>query len=344
MLNIVYSTARQEPHLEWFLSSLANECGGDFSALNIVIVDYFANPFGGTHQQHEARRAYVTDRIDDAGIQHESFNWVAPKSNPWQGKQRQTQEDWFNVGNARNTGLCFCVDGWVLFADDLSVLTPGFLGYAAQAAMNDRIITLCRYRKVQELVVDAGKVVSMKPCHVTAEGRDTGEDSRQQHIPSLERPKMDCPSDWHYGYVLGPVQAYLDINGWVETETAGLSFEDVPTGINLGKKGYGFRYDPRMLVLESESGHDTLGMRKADYRGRDWGRAEKDKSHAVLANARRGNGVAANDFFNGMMLAKLRDHVFAKASNPFPAPPQNYVEWFTQTRLNQLHLMPKGKA
>ena len=341
MLNIVYSTSRKEPRLEWFLSSLANECAGDFSTLNIIIVDYWANPFGGTKQSHESRRDYVTDRIDAAGIPHEAFNWVSPKSTPWQGKQRQTQEDWFNVANSRNTGLCFCADGWVLFSDDLSVLTPGFLGFAAQAAMNDKIVTLCRYRKVRELLVEKGNIVSFKPCHITDEGRDTGEDSRQSKAGYLERPKTDCPDDWHYGYVLGPVQAYLEVNGWVETETAGLSYEDVPTGINLRKKGYGFRYDPRMLVLESEEGHDQgPGMKRADYQGKQWNRPQKDKSHAVLQNARSGDGWAKNDFFNGMTLSQLRDHVYAKASNPFPAPKPNAVEWFTGTPLHNLHSIP----
>lgn len=340
MLNIVYCTGRKDPKIGWFLSSLAREVAGDFSAVKVIIVDYWANPFGGTRQDHEARRAYVFDAVDMAGIPQESVNWVSPKSTPWQGKQRQTQEDWFNVANSRNTGLCFCDDGWVAFVDDLSVLMPGWFQAAIQATLTPKMITLCRYRKVRNLVVEKGEVVSFDPCHVTDGGIDTGQDARERVAKSVERPFVNCPSDWHYGYVMGPVQAYLDINGWVETLTAGLSFEDVPTGINLGKKGYGFRYEPRMLALESEEGHGQgPGMKKADYRGKDWGRPELDKSHAVLAMTKQGDGFTPNDFFNGMTISELRDHVYRKATNSFPAPKTGTREWFTGVLLSELHKM-----
>lgn len=328
MLNIAYCTARKEPHIEWFLSSLANEAAGDFSQLKIIIVDYWANPFGGTKQAHEERRAYIFDRVDDAGIPQEAVNWTAPKSTPWQGKQRQTQGDWFNVANSRNTALCYCEDGHVAFVDDLSVLMPGWLGFAAQAAMIPKTITLCRYQKVRDLIVEKGEVKSFTPQAM---------DSRAKHFRDLTRPHLNAPSDLHYGYVIGPVQAYLDVNGYVETETAGLGFEDVPTGINLAEKGYAFRYDPRMFTLESEDGHDDTKFHKADY-----GVSPNDKSHLILQRSKTGNGYAANDFWNGQSLAELRDHVFAKASNPFPAPRPNVREWYSGILLSQLHQYPDG--
>lgn len=325
-LNIAYVTSRQEPMLEWFLDSLAVECGGDFSQLRILIVDYWANPFGGTKADHEARREYVTVRADKAGVPDEALEWMAPKSNPWQGKCRQTKEDWFNVANSRNTALCFADGDWIAFVDDLSVLMPGWLAQAAKACMYPKTITLGGYRKVLELEVEAGVVKSFKP-HLTPDGkRDMGED------PRAKRPKGDCRPDWHFGYVLGPSQAYIDVNGWVETDTAGLSFEDVPTGINLAKKGYSFRYDPLMMAYESHERHGIgPGMKRADY-----GESPRDKSHAVLERARSGDGWAKNDFFNGMTLAQLRDHVHAKASNSFPVPRPNVCEWFTGKRLWEL--------
>jgi hypothetical protein len=89
-----------------------------------------------------------------------------------------------------------------------------------------------------------------------------------------------------------------------------------------------------MLVLESDERHGIgKGMKRADY-----GTSPHDKSHEVLRRARAGNGWAANDFFNGMTLAELRDHVHAKANNPFPAPRQNMCEWWTRRPLSTLHL------
>lgn len=330
MLTIAYCTARLDPKIEWMLDSLAVETAGDFSQIQIVIIDYHANPFGGRQAQHEERREYITRAIDHAGIPHENFTWSAPKSNPWQGKHRQTRDDWFNVANSRNTAICLADGEWILFLDDLSVLQPGYYAAACQAAQNPKCITLGAYRKVNELVVKDGVIVSCKG-NITDSGFDAGMDSRRKHAPG-DKVKMNCPPEWHFGYVMGPLQAYLDVNGWVETDTAGLSFEDVPTGINLGKKGYSFRYDPRMMAYESDELHGIgKGMKKADY-----GVSPKDKSHAVLDRARGGDGWAQNDFFNGMTLAGLRDHVHARASNAFPAPPAAYREWFTGQLLSEL--------
>lgn len=327
MLTIAYMTSRKIPKLEWFLSSLANETGGDFSSIKVVIVDYWANPFGGTKQMHEARRQYVVDCIDAAGIPHEAYDWMSPKGNPWQGKQRQTLEDWFNVANSRNTAVCMADGEWIAFVDDLSVIKPGWLALAGQAMMQTNMITIYRYQKVRDLVVENGNIVSFTEF-------PGGIDSRSRHVRDLSRVHTPCPPDWHFGYTIGPLQAYLDVNGWVESDTAGLSFEDVPTGINLGKKGYAFRYDPRMLVYESEELHGQEGgMRRGDY-----GVSPRDKSHAVLTRARSGDGWAKNDFFNGMTLAQLRDHVHAKASNAFPAPRPNQREWFTGRLLSDPNL------
>jgi hypothetical protein len=193
-----------------------------------------------------------------------------------------------------------------------------------------KTITLGAYRKVRELVVKGGEVVSFKP-NLTDTGTEVGLDARMKHAVA-GRVKMPCPPDWHFGYVMGPVEAYLDVNGWVETESAGLGFEDVPTGINLGKKGWAFRYDPRMMAYESEEAHGQAGgFMRADY-----GESPKDKSHEVLYRARNGDGWAKNDFFNGMTLRQLRDHVHAKANNPFPAPKPGMTEFFTGKKLYEL--------
>lgn len=331
-LTIAYCTARKLPMVEWFLDSLAMETGGDFTGIKVVIVDYWANPFGGTAKDHEARRDYVMGAVDAAGIPREAVDWMAPKANPWQGKARQTKADWFNVANSRNTALCYAEDGWVAFVDDLCVVTPGWLGFVGQACQKEKTITLGRYRKVRELVVEGGQVKSFTP-HLAPDGvSDCGMDQRSKNLPDLTRVKAPCPPQWHFGYVIGPVEAYLEINGWVETETAGLSFEDVPTGICLSKKGYSFRYDPRIFVLESEEHHGQPGgMKRADY-----GMSPNDKSHAVLANAEKGDGWVRNDFFNGMTLRQLRDHVHAKASNSFPPPKPHTREWFTGKLLSEL--------
>ena len=98
-------------------------------------------------------------------------------------KQRQTLEDWFNVANSRNTAICMADGEWIAFVDDLSVLMPGWLALAGQAAMHPKTITLCRYAKVRDLVVENGKVIEISPRQSIL-----GVDNRGKHVRDIMSP------------------------------------------------------------------------------------------------------------------------------------------------------------
>lgn len=321
-LNVVYSTSRANPCLEWFFQSLERETGGDYSGIRIIVVDGFANPHPSLGITHEERKAYVGPLLRGPDT-----HWVAPKPCPWQGKYRQTKEDWFAVANSRNTGLCFCLDGWVAFCDDLSLLMPGWLGQAFAAMRHPKHITAGAYRKVKEMRVEEGVLVSFSP-HLGSEGQDMGIDSRLKHTKGVP---LDCDPGWLFGYSVGPVEAYLSVNGYDE-RCHGLGFEDVPTGINLSRKGWKMRYNPNMMAYESEEHHYFgIPMKKSDY-----GVSPNDKSHAMKAVAETGDGFAPlSPLRDGTRtLSEIRERV--KAGAPFPYPAENIREWYTGKLLSEL--------
>ena len=73
-LTIVYSTGRHEPHLEWFLHSLQNQCAGTIGdGIKVVVVDL-----------HADTRAFTRG----LGM---PFLHVPPKPTIWQGAHRVTR-------------------------------------------------------------------------------------------------------------------------------------------------------------------------------------------------------------------------------------------------------------
>lgn len=317
-LTIAYFTSRKDPRFEWFFESLWRqllEPRDNPIWPRVVVVDFF----------HDERKGCL-DKFKRAGegllgaaieIVH-----TAPKPCVWQGPHRMTNEDYFSMSNARNTGLCLAKDGWIAFVDDLSVLRPGWLDGVHRAIDHGHSITLGAYRKVRELVVKDGAIAS---C---IEDPKAGIDNR--FATAAKDEPIPCPGHWLYGCSLvAPVDAFLAINGWDE-RCDGLGFEDVITGIHLEKKGWGLRYDRTMMTYESEELHGQSGtpIRRADY-----GKPPNDKSHAILKLAQEGDGWAPNDFCD-KTLRELRDDILVGAQFPIPRTPN--FEWFSKVPLAEI--------
>jgi len=295
-LTVVYVTYRRDCHVEWFLDSLRHQLDGD--PLNVVIVD---------HYQKERDWSYP------GYIKH-----VAPKPSVWQGPTRLTKEDYFAASNARNTGLCYAPDGWIAYVDDLSVLLPGWLK-AVREAMAGNYIVLGAYKKVKQLNVVNGEVVSFEEF-------PAGVDSR------WDRGKDDGPviatGSWMFGCSCAmPVEALLACNGWPEHLCDGGGGEDYICGMAMAANGYPFRYDRRMLTYESEEHHHTeKPLKRSDY-----GVSPKDKSHKSLELA-----MELKEFvnFSHGSIRDLRAKILA--GEPFPVPTMPDKEWFTGIPLGEL--------
>ena len=328
-------TTRKDACFDWFHDSLHRECGGSYEGLRVLAIDYWANPGGNTSaeilarpQLHEDRRTYIMNSLRCPG---ELFQWASPKPNPWQGPYRQTQVDWFAAASARNTAIALCKTDWICFVDDLSVFQTGWLTEVFNAMRLDRTITCGAYRKVRDLVVVNGETISFK-ANLVDDGKggqiDAGIDSRLKHTKDGVA-QMVQGGNWMFGCsVVAPVEAFLEVNGWDE-RCDGMGAEDTNTGINLQKKGWKFRYAPRMMTYESEERHHVEGQ----FKRSDYGVSPNDKSHAMLKLCQTGDGWSPV-MFGASDLRKLRMRV--QEGQPFPAPEKNLREWYTGTILSML--------
>lgn len=317
MLTIAYITMREEPHIEWFLDSLRRQLTSDLE-FNVVVV---------THHPITWMNVDFPDR--------NKTKFVRPKPSVWQGDTRLTKVPWFDASGPRNTSLCYAPDGWICYVDDLSVLMPGWLN-AVREAMAGNYIALGAYRKVKNLVVENGEVKSFTP-HLNNEGVDVGIDSRIYY--GREGEAVPATGGMLYGCsVAMPVEALLTINGWPEDLCGGLGSEDYCCGLALENAGYTFKYDRRMMTLESEEHHHVGPV----FRKEDWhfengvpvvgGNGGSDKSHAAL-NIAKQSKYFPNSFGEGG-IRELRRKILAGEPWPIPASPDR--DWFTKQLLSEL--------
>lgn len=307
MLNIAYITCRKECQIDWFLDSL-NLQVRDGDEIRIIIVDAF----------HDERDGQFISKL----FNHTLGNFITrtgQKPNVWNGNHRLTKENWFGASGFRNTALCLSMDGYVSYCDDLSVLGPHWL-QSVRESMAGNYIVLGTYEKHNAMIVEGGKLVYSKPYSF---------DARFNHAVG---DVHSCGGDWLYGCSLaGPVQAFLDVNGFPEALCDGLGGEDYCMGIAIGNTGkYSFRFDKRMKTIESEELH-YVGDK---FKKSDFGISPNDKSHAALNTAKQSKWFPQylGDGFE--TISDLRQHVLNGGEFPIRKHPEH--EWFLGTALKDL--------
>lgn len=307
-LTIAYLTNRLDPKIEWFFDSLQRETGGNGSGWSLVVVDF----------NHADR---PSDFITIPDVDH-----VPPKPTVWQGPHRLTKDNYFAAANARNTALCLASDGWIVFVDDLSVLMPGWLA-AVREAMAKGYVACGAYRKVKNLVVEAGKAVSF-------EHHAAGVDHRWNY--GRDDKPVKCGGNWAYGCSLAlPVDLALSVGGYPEALCDGCGYEDTVFGLMLENAGATFRYDRRMLTLESEEHHHLPGQffkRDDPCKGDPNASPRDDQSHAML-NYARANRYHPN-YFGAEGIRGLRQRVLAGEDFPVMQIPEH--RWFDGKPLAEL--------
>jgi glycosyltransferase involved in cell wall biosynthesis len=231
MLSFIFITCRKEPKFEWFVDSLYNqvvENSFDPSKIQIVLVDFDL-------QYDESRKEKYQTMVGDRF----NFVHVPPKPSPVQGPYKVTSKNYFSASNARNTGVCYAKNPYLLFIDDTSVMIPGSFPHIIEYATKNIIVGFA-YKKVFDLDVDKGIIKSVRE---TSGGFDTrwnqGSDFREI-----------CGSQL-YGYNAGPLNIFLSVNGYDEiNDTHG--YEDLHYGIRLKKSNNKIYYSRRVVFLESE--------------------------------------------------------------------------------------------
>lgn len=248
-ITIVYTTGRREPKFNWFMDSLIGQLTQhELETIQIMIVDVNAPEF-------------VPKSIR-----------FCPKPTRWQGRYRQTGEDWWAAANARNSGLAACMTGWICFIDDRCVLLPGWF-QGLRDAMRERYAVFGSYQKRVGMQVENGEI--------TVEGEITGEDNRVDVLRDAGQP-IDAPSDCAGKYCYGctvalPTGWALKIGGFEEA-CDGTGFEDVIFGLMMENHGMPMKFDPRMVMIEDRSPEAMA----SGYRREDKDISPKDKSHRML--------------------------------------------------------------
>lgn len=263
-LTLAYMTSRKEPHFWWFISSLRQQCRGNFHDIQIIVVDYWAQVIthhGWAGEDVSKRKHHFKTMMPDVRFLH-----LPPKPTPWQGPYRLTKNDYFAPANARNTALLHAQDGYIAYVDDLSVLVPTWLKAVRESCADNRI-TAGAFQKVNKLKVVNGKILSFEEFA-------PGKDSRWLELDKKGYPlgPFNCPGSWTFGCSLvAPVERFLEINGSPEdADSTGLGMEDTHLGIAMANNGHKIFYDRRMFTYESEEHHyQKPEMLRRDKKGKE---------------------------------------------------------------------------
>ena len=235
-MSFVYITCRKNPHLEWFVDSLYNQTGGETSNIQIVIVDFHL-------QYDEGRREYVSEIIKGRF----DFVHVPPKPSPWQGPHRLTNMNCFSASCARNTGVCYVKNPYIIFIDDLSTMAPGSFPYLVQYAKEGKTVGFS-YGKVFDLTVYNGEIIKMRE-------HTAGVDSRNY----IEGPISRVSGSQFYGYAGVSLYTLLKVNGYDEI-CSSHGYEDLDCGIRLEKLGEPIYYSKVVKFYETEDTSDVGGV------------------------------------------------------------------------------------
>lgn len=315
-LTLCYVTFRNNPKFEWWADSLIRQLvqKQDYveQIKRIVVVAF----------KPSAIDADALWRLKARGL---DVLVTKPMPSVWQGEHRLTKADYFAASNARNTGICLAPTSHICFADDLSVLMPGWLDQVMQALNSSDLqnkVICGAYRKVNKMNVKFGVVESF-------EDHPPGSDQRLRYVTG-DGPHP-CKGEWSYGAsIMLPMRALLEVNGY-DSDCDSLGFEDAVLGRMLEKRGWQFVFDPRMMTWESEElHHDSSNPRFIRW---DPGKSPNDKSHAILALLDAGRNRAPN-YFGEAGIAGLRERILA--GEPFPVIQVPQHEWFTKLPLSEL--------
>ena len=239
---VAYFTNRREPHFEWFAAAFKQQAQDELDRVQLVVVDYWLEP-GHPHLPIPGRKERFAADIGGAcELLH-----IPPKPTPWQGKHRQTKQDWFAAANARNTALIVATGKTFVAIDDLSVPMPGWWLQVKHAAHHG-YLAMGAYRKLRLLVVEQGRVVSFN---------DDGQGTDSRWGTGSDGGIIRAPGAHLYGCSFAlPLETAVLVNGFDEWCNR-IGAEDYDFGMRVDRTGLPCYYNRNMYTLECSDGHDA---------------------------------------------------------------------------------------
>jgi len=216
-ITIGYITAREEPRLDWLISSLDQQAQiGD--QIELIVVDAYGRP---AHEIGYYPIRAITKLVE-----------TLPKPTIWQGSHRVTAHDFYANANARNTALVLCSTDYICFLDDRCRLDVGWLDQVRLGNKNRSSVICGSYDKHENWGLSI--------------------DHRRQREPT---GKKNCGGGWCFGgnFAL-PLEWALVVNGCEEgCDPVGL--EDCVFGHMLENVGYKFDFVVEMSVQQDRGGY-----------------------------------------------------------------------------------------
>lgn len=251
MISIIYCTNRIDPKFEWFVDSLANQTTEDERKhIELIFIDTCND---SRFDINEISRAELVRIAVDGRFKYKRSQ---PKPNVYQGKERKTKTEMFSPSNARNTGILISEGNYLVFADDVSVLMPGWW-FAVKQAYEKNMIVCGSYQKHFEMVVDKGNLVSSRSHQGGIDSRWNGGNNGGP-VPIQGSQLFGCS----FGI---PAIDIIAVNGFDEICDS-IGGEDYQLGIRLNHAGKRIYYDRRMFTVESEELHNQPYLMLRDDR------------------------------------------------------------------------------
>jgi hypothetical protein len=230
-VSIVHITHRRDPAFAWFIDSLATQIDPD-DELEVIFVDGL----------HDPERSRGIERLVAGRF---LYRHVPAKPNPWNGPSRLTRGEYAAMSSARNTGIVYATKPYLVFVDDLCVLSPGWWCQVKQAARERRVVAGA-YQKRHEMIVQGGELISSR---LEPEGLDCrwsrGDDQAAVAIGGGEL----------FGAGMGaPRELLVELNGFDELCDP-IGGEDYHLGLRIEWCGVPIHYCRAMLAIESEELH-----------------------------------------------------------------------------------------
>ncbi len=327
-LTIGFPTGRYKPELSWLLEDLAAQreaasakpgrgVGAEAAAkrdndvIELLVVDALERPI-----EDLAPRELFARAVD-------SWRSVPVLPNPWQGRHRIMDRDWWALGAAKNAVFVYAQHDYVVIVDDRCRLGPKWLAAARRHEREHR--ELGSYRPP---IAVAGTYTR---SHWDDHGIHirTDVDTRMTYATSQGKGEGWIGADraWLYGMVFAmPLELALRVNGH-ESGCDGVSMEDIIFSCMLTNAGARIDWDPDLLIRQdrrfSEVGPPYVREDK------DRSKSPKDKSHALLD---RFAGRKRTEFTPD--LRELR--ALAQAGQPMPVPVydrETLRDWYDGQRI-----------